>query len=105
MPDSQTPATVDDYERMLGLVTGFWVTQVVRAAATLNLAERLAAGIDTAVRMVHLPRKLVSLTPTSTASVSVRMAKNAGWPDNGPWWKWTTWKSNWEYGGAAWAMP
>jgi SAM-dependent methyltransferase len=48
MPDSQTPATVDDYERMLGLVTGYWVTQVVRAAVTLNLAERLAAGIDTA---------------------------------------------------------
>src|ERR1700733_5855923 len=53
MPDSQTPATVDDYERMLGLVTGFWGTQVVRAAATLNLAERLAAGIDTAARIAE----------------------------------------------------
>jgi hypothetical protein len=37
-----------DYERMAGLVTGFWVTQTVRAAAIYNLADHLAAGADTA---------------------------------------------------------
>ncbi|RAG82193.1 methyltransferase [Streptacidiphilus pinicola] len=33
---------------MMGMVTGFWVTQVVRAAALYNLADHLAAGADTA---------------------------------------------------------
>ncbi|MDV7216444.1 methyltransferase [Streptomyces prunicolor] len=37
-----------DYDRMMGMVTGFWVTQVVRAAALYNLADHLAAGTDTA---------------------------------------------------------
>ncbi|MGV9803425.1 methyltransferase [Mycobacterium sp. NPDC003449] len=29
------------------MVTGFWVTQIVRAAAAFNIADHLAAGIDT----------------------------------------------------------
>ena len=33
---------------MMGMVTGFWVTQIVRAAALYNLADHLAAGTDTA---------------------------------------------------------
>jgi hypothetical protein len=33
---------------MMGMVTGFWVTQTVRAAALYNLADHLAAGTDTA---------------------------------------------------------
>jgi len=33
---------------MMGMVTGFWVTQAVRAAALYNLADHLAAGTDTA---------------------------------------------------------
>jgi len=37
-----------DYERMAGMVTGFWVTQTVRAAAMFNLADHLASGTDTA---------------------------------------------------------
>jgi O-methyltransferase domain/Dimerisation domain len=48
MPDAQSQVGIDDYERMLGMVTGFWVTQVVRAAAILRLPEHLAAGTDTA---------------------------------------------------------
>ncbi|WP_082965317.1 methyltransferase [Mycobacterium sp. ACS1612] len=32
---------------MTTMVTGFWVTQIVRAAAVFNLADHLAAGIDT----------------------------------------------------------
>ena len=33
---------------MMGMVTGFWVTQTVRAAALYNFADHLAAGTDTA---------------------------------------------------------
>ncbi|MFG1932886.1 methyltransferase [Mycobacterium sp. NPDC048908] len=33
---------------MTTMVTGFWVTQIVRAAAAFNLADHLAAGVDTA---------------------------------------------------------
>jgi hypothetical protein len=32
----------------MGMVTGFWVTQAVRAAALYNFADHLAAGTDTA---------------------------------------------------------
>jgi hypothetical protein len=42
------PAEAQDYERMMGMVTGFWVTQTVRAAALYNFADHLAAGADTA---------------------------------------------------------
>jgi hypothetical protein len=42
------PADAQDYERMMGMVTGFWVTQTVRAAALYNFADHLAAGTDTA---------------------------------------------------------
>jgi hypothetical protein len=42
------PAEAQDYERMMGMVTGFWVTQIVRAAALYNLADHLATGADTA---------------------------------------------------------
>jgi hypothetical protein len=41
-------AQAKDYERMMGLVTGFWITQTVRAAALYNFADHLAAGTDTA---------------------------------------------------------
>ncbi|WP_234468518.1 MULTISPECIES: acetylserotonin O-methyltransferase [unclassified Streptomyces] len=37
-----------DHDRMMGMVTGFWVTQTVRAAALYNLADHLASGTDTA---------------------------------------------------------
>jgi hypothetical protein len=33
---------------MMGMVTGLWVTQIVRAAALYNFADHLAAGTDTA---------------------------------------------------------
>ena len=36
-----------DYDRMMAMVTGFWVTQIVRAATVFNLADHLAEGIDT----------------------------------------------------------
>ena len=41
------PARAQDYWRMTTMVTGFWVAQIVRAAAVFNLADHLAAGIDT----------------------------------------------------------
>ncbi|MCP9212079.1 acetylserotonin O-methyltransferase [Streptomyces cucumeris] len=42
-----TPAQPQDYERMMAMVTGFWVTQTVRAAALYRLADHLAQGTDT----------------------------------------------------------
>jgi hypothetical protein len=52
---SDLPADAEDYQRMMSMVTGFWVTQIVRAAALYNLAEHLAAGTSTpeAVAEVH----------------------------------------------------
>ena len=41
------PAGAQDYSRMSVMVTGFWVTQIVRAATVFNLADHLAEGIDT----------------------------------------------------------
>jgi hypothetical protein len=43
------PVTTDqaDYQRMMTMVTGYWVTQIVRAAAQYRLAEHLAAGTNT----------------------------------------------------------
>ena len=48
MTRTRVPAEAQDYERMMGMVTGYWVTQTVRAAALYNLADHLAAGADTA---------------------------------------------------------
>ncbi|MGV0044286.1 methyltransferase [Mycobacterium colombiense] len=42
------PSEAQDYDRMMTMLTGFWVTQIVSAAATFNLADHLAAGIDRA---------------------------------------------------------
>lgn len=42
------PSEAQDYDRMMTMLTGFWVTQIISAAATFNLADHLAAGIDTA---------------------------------------------------------
>lgn len=36
-----------DHDRMFTMLTGFWVSQIVRAAALFNLADHLAAGVDT----------------------------------------------------------
>jgi hypothetical protein len=47
MTSVRTAAEAQDYERMMAMVTGFWVTQTVRAAALYNLADHLAAGADT----------------------------------------------------------
>ncbi|MFJ5223146.1 methyltransferase [Streptomyces sp. NPDC088400] len=48
MTSAQVPAEAQEYEQMMGMVTGFWVTQTVRAAALYNVADHLAAGTDTA---------------------------------------------------------
>jgi hypothetical protein len=48
MPSFEAGTQAEDYERMLGMITGFWVTQTVRAAAMYNLAGHLAEGTDTA---------------------------------------------------------
>ncbi len=41
------PVTTQDRDQMMTMITGFWVTQIVCAAATFNLADHLAAGTDT----------------------------------------------------------
>lgn len=48
MSTPPVPAQAADYERMMAMVTGFWVTQTVRAAAVYRLADHLAAGTNTA---------------------------------------------------------
>ncbi|SRX79152.1 o-methyltransferase family protein [Stigmatella aurantiaca DW4/3-1] [Mycolicibacterium parafortuitum] len=45
---SSIPAEVGDYDRMMALLTGYWVSQMVNAAAIFNIADHLAAGADTA---------------------------------------------------------
>ncbi|MEU6083616.1 methyltransferase [Streptomyces sp. NPDC047108] len=47
MSTEPNPAQAQDYERMMAMVTGFWVTQTVRAAALYRLADHLAEGTDT----------------------------------------------------------
>lgn len=42
------PSGADDHERMMTMLTGFWVTQIICAAATFNVADHLASGTDTA---------------------------------------------------------
>jgi len=48
MTNARPSTAAHDYERMSGMVTGFWVTQAVRAAAIFNFADHLAAGTNTA---------------------------------------------------------
>ncbi|OBH45958.1 methyltransferase [Mycobacterium intracellulare] len=48
MKAHSAPSGAQDYERMMTMLTGFWVTQIVSAAATFNVADHLAAGTDTA---------------------------------------------------------
>jgi O-methyltransferase domain/Dimerisation domain len=48
MTSAQPSAEPQDYERMLDMVTGYWVTQTVRAAALYDFADHLAAGTNTA---------------------------------------------------------
>ena len=47
MTISDLSAGAQDYQQMMGMVTGYWVTQIVRAAALYNFAEHLAAGSNT----------------------------------------------------------
>jgi methyltransferase family protein len=42
-----TPPSAQDYERMMSMVTGFWVTQIARAAAVLNWADHIGSGRST----------------------------------------------------------
>jgi len=37
-----------DTDRMMRMITGYWVTQVVHAAATFSFADHLAEGAATA---------------------------------------------------------
>ena len=48
-----TPPSAQDYERMMSMVTGYWVTQIVRAAAVLNLADHIGAGRSTAAEIAQ----------------------------------------------------
>jgi hypothetical protein len=48
MPSFDAGIQAEDYERMSGMITGFWVTQIMRAAAMYNLADHLAQGKETA---------------------------------------------------------
>jgi O-methyltransferase domain/Dimerisation domain len=47
MPANSAPAQAQDFERMMAMVTGYWVTQTVRAAALYKLADYLADGTGT----------------------------------------------------------
>ncbi|WP_231646119.1 acetylserotonin O-methyltransferase [Mycolicibacterium mengxianglii] len=47
MTTNLLPSALQDHDRMMGMLTGFWVSQIVRAAAVFNLADHLASGIDT----------------------------------------------------------
>jgi O-methyltransferase domain len=53
---SDLPADAQDYQRMMSMVTGFWVTQIVRAAALYNFAEHIAAGINTPEAVAKIER-------------------------------------------------
>jgi hypothetical protein len=41
-------ATDKDFEEMMQMLTGFWVTQIAGAAATYSIADHLAKGPATA---------------------------------------------------------
>jgi hypothetical protein len=48
VPSFEAGVQARDYDRMAGLVTGFWASQIVRAVAMYNLADHLASGVTTA---------------------------------------------------------
>jgi hypothetical protein len=43
-----TGPTEASYDQMMSMITGFWVTQTVRAAATFSVADHLINGVSTA---------------------------------------------------------
>ncbi|WP_234800315.1 acetylserotonin O-methyltransferase [Mycolicibacterium diernhoferi] len=45
---SSVPTETADYHLMSTMYSGYWVSQIVRAAALFNLADHLGAGVDTA---------------------------------------------------------
>lgn len=47
-PDRIEPPTAASYDQMMSMITGFWVTQIVRAAAAYSLADHLMSGVATA---------------------------------------------------------
>jgi hypothetical protein len=51
MPSFEAGAEAEDYDRMAGLVTGFWASQIVRAVAMYNLADHLTSGMTTAAQI------------------------------------------------------
>lgn len=56
MSDKQRTATAaspGDYDRMASMVTGYWVTQIVRAAAVFNVADHISAGRSTDVEIAE----------------------------------------------------
>jgi hypothetical protein len=45
MPNNPAPPTsAQHFEQMLGMITGYWVSQIVRTVADLHIAEHLADG-------------------------------------------------------------
>ena len=56
------PADAQDYQQMMSMVTGFWVTQIVRAAALYNFAEHLAAGRNTPDEVAKAERTDIGAT-------------------------------------------
>jgi hypothetical protein len=47
-------ATDKDFERMIQMLTGFFVTQIARAVATYSVADHLAKGSATAEQIATL---------------------------------------------------
>ena len=48
MTSTRPAADAQDYQRMMQMVTGYWITQTIRTAALYHLADHLAVGTDTA---------------------------------------------------------
>ena len=51
-PGDELPTSSDE-RRMVGMITGFWVSQLVRAVADLNVAEHLADGSLSAAELAE----------------------------------------------------
>jgi hypothetical protein len=62
IPEQSVTAGAQEYERMMSMITGYWVTQVVRAAAAFNLADHVAEGLSTAPEIA----KVESTDPDAT---------------------------------------
>src|SRR5262245_28201326 len=62
VPAGSAAPAADDTGRMIQMMTGYWVTQVVRTAAELRIADHLHGGAATAAEVAEAE----SLDPDAT---------------------------------------